>query len=162
MIHLKRLLFLLALASSASADQVNFKLGGSLHTESVLTNKIASVGYTDRLTRLFDYRLETGFFAHNDVGYHVRTGFLSAGIGTGVKGSWYYSHVFFGPSVVTRTDDHLNTPLQFSTDVEFGLTDGRNVELGVGYKHLSNGGIFPGPNKGRDFLYIQLSLPLSR
>lgn len=146
----------------ALASSLQFKFGSSMNVASPFVNKLVALSYRDKLTSILDYQIETGLFANNDVGYRVRTGYVSASIGAGVTGSWYYSRVFVGPAAVSRTDDRLSSTIQLSTDAEIGIRDNRSVELGLGYKHFSNAGIAPGPNKGRDFMYLKLSLPLGR
>lgn len=148
------------ISSSACAHTtLDAKLGGMLHQNDITTNKLISLGFTGDLTRVFKYRFEGGLFALNDAGPNTRTWFTGVSLGTGVTGDWYYARVFTGPALVSRTDDHLNTPLEFNTDIEVGLRDKTGVELGLGYKHMSNGGI-TNPNLGQDFMYLGVKLPL--
>ncbi len=145
--------WLLLMSNYATATDFNLKLGGVMHEPTLISKKFVSLSYEHPFTSLFDYRLEGGILQNNLP--EPLTGFISPSIGLSIKGEGAYAKVFFGPALVTYTDQNLNTSFQFNTDFEVGLRDKRGVELGIGFKHFSNGGITQ-PNYGRDILYFKV------
>lgn len=139
-------------------DSVYLKLGGALNQPTLLTNKLVSFGIQHEAFWVFDYQIESGAFTDTQNVYISPTFFLGPSIGVSIVRSAFYVKVFFGPALVSHTDEHLSTPYEFHTDLQLGFKDYRGVGIGLGYKHLSNAGI-QGPNIGRDFLYFQISLP---
>lgn len=129
------------------------KFGGMLNTPALNQNKLLSIGYQAPLGRIFDYQLEVGTFNDNINDFKTVYGGPSLGLTTG--GDNFYVKVFSGPVFVSYTDQHLSTPVEFNTDFEIGIKDGRGVNIGIGYKHMSNAGIV-GPNIGRDFIYLKI------
>lgn len=134
------------------------KLGGSLNEPSLLTNKMLAAGVQRHLLGVFDYQLELGTFVDNSKPNDWQTVWGAAQIGLSIVNPGYYIKVFSGPAYVSKTDDHLSTPFEFTEDLEIGFVDKRGVGIGFGYKHFSNAGIQQ-PNLGRDFLFFKVMLP---
>jgi hypothetical protein len=134
----------------------SLKVGGALNQPTLVTNKLIGLGYTKPLTPLLDYQLEGGLFT--DLASASVTGFAGPSIGITMVEPTYYLKVFFGPTLITRTDNYLSSIYEFKTDLELGIYDGRNIGVGIGYTHMSNAGLVS-PNHGRDFLYIKITLP---
>jgi hypothetical protein len=138
-------------------DSVYLKFGGSLREPDFFNNKLIAIGFADSLGKsIFDYQLEGGMFANNAIG--GTTGYGGPSLGVSIIERKYYIKAFAGPAVITRLDDHLSTPIVFNIDFEIGLKNTKGEGIGIGYKHLSNGGI-QSPNLGRDFLYLKVMVP---
>lgn len=143
--------WMMLMANYAQAELWVAKAGGDLHETSLIRQKFTSFAYENKLTQLLDYRLELGVMQIN----RDFTGFLSPSVGLVTQGTGIYGKVFFGPAVVTNTSDSLSTHVQFNTDFELGIRDARGLELGVGFKHMSNAGL-GGANTGKDIFYIKI------
>lgn len=156
---MKYIWLLILICHTASANDLQFKIGPTMNTETKFANKLFAMGYSHKLTNLFDYQIEGGLFNSLTGG---QTYFGAVSLGTGVIGSWYYSKIFCGPAYVSKTNEYLNTPIEITSDIEFGLRDNRGVSIGLDYKHFSNGGLVAGPNLGRDFLVLKLQLSLGQ
>ena len=145
-----------AIAQDQTPDQPStyyLKFGGMLNEPVLTQNKLLAVGYQAPLGKLFDYQLEVGTF--NDNISDFKTVYGGPSLGLSVGGDSAYVKAFCGPVFVSYTDQHLSTPIEFNTDFEIGIKDRRGVNIGVGYKHMSNAGTV-GPNIGRDFVYIKV------
>lgn len=119
--------------------------------------KLFAVGYQNELLFL-DYKLETGLWADSGGSNRSSAGFGAASLGLEPHLGVFYIHSFWGLAFITDTDSMLSTHYQFMQDLGLGVGDNRGIRVGVGYKHISNAGI-KSPNRGRDFLYINLQIP---
>ena len=108
---------------------------------------------------IFDYKYEFGGWVDNVSSDRKSAGYASASLGIEPKFSdWFYINSFWGVALITNTDTQLSTPYEFMQDLGVGVKDSRGVRIGTGYKHISNAGIKQ-PNRGRDFLFINLQIP---
>lgn len=153
---------LLLLISSTAIAGPTLKIGGCIDEDQVISlfnNKFAAIGYQNHIKNtIFDYQIEGGYFADATKGILQQTLFAGPSIGLSIENSGHYTKVFFGPSIVSHTDERLSIPFEFNADFEFGFQDSRGVGMGIGFKHMSSAGL-GSPNLGRDFLYLQISLP---
>lgn len=67
-----------------------------------------------------------------------------------------YGKAYFGPALITATDQTLGGHLQFNTDIGFGVRD-QDTQMGITYKHFSCG-FLCSPNKGRDYLTFEAGI----
>lgn len=147
----------LAYGLATSHTNFYFKFGGNMDTSYLWTNKIAALGYQHKLKGLFDYQLEGGYFVDNMQSTAFRTVYASTSAGMSIVKPSYYISTFLGPALVTATDNHLSSPLEFSIDIEAGILDHGETGIGLGYKHFSNP--LTSPNLGRDFLFFKVRIP---
>lgn len=137
---------------------VNYGLGVEpQYTFPNSTIKMISLGETDHLWKVFEYKLDFGAYIDNSQTQGL-IGFASPQIGLRTKGEGFYVGYFVGPALITQTDTRLDDLFEFDNDFELGIRDNRGVRLGVDYKHLSDGGLTSN-NIGRDFFLFQLTIP---
>ena len=134
------------------------KVGGDATNRIVFNNKLITLGYQHKFFYLFDYQLEAGNFSNHGKSLPDESYFVGSSVGVSLVQHSWYAKSFIGPALVTPTNVYLNTPIELNTDLELGLRDHRGLGMGVGYKHMSNGGVTT-PNLGRDFLFLKIQLP---
>lgn len=157
---MKYILLLLLLPTITLADdgQKFIRLGLGMDSTTLPSTKMVSAGYSNKLTSIFDYKLEGGAFDDiNESQGPIAFGGPSLGISTKTKAG-AYGKVFFGPALISQTDSRLGGIFEFQTDLELGLTDYRGVSLGVSFKHISDAGI-TSTNLGRDIIGITIGVP---
>lgn len=91
-----------------------------------------------------------------------RNGSIYASLGLGMKVEIQYIEMRagWGLGAISSKDSYLggNFP-QFNGEIYFGFRDFTGHGIGLQYEHISSAGIVM-PNKGRDFLLLQLSMKL--
>jgi|SRR5581483_378658 len=117
-----------------------------------------SFGYQGETSLFFDYKYEAGLWADSNGDGRSSSGYGAASLGLEPRLGTFYVHSFWGLAYITNTDTQLSTNIEFMQDFGLGLRDSRGVGIGLGYKHVSNAGIKL-PNRGRDFLCIQMQIP---
>jgi hypothetical protein len=156
----KYVLIILFLSLNALADGeklMRLQLGMD-NSPSLPDVKALSLGYSNSLTYIFDYKIEGGLFTDLTQSQGI-IGFGGPSLGLSSKTkSGFYSKIYFGPAFITQTDTRLGGLFEFQTDIEIGLSDYRGIDIGISYKHISDAGITP-LNLGRDFLGITLGIP---
>lgn len=154
---MKKTILALLFPIAVSAGELSLKVGPTLNSPKAFSNKLGALGYSARLSRIFDYQLEGGGFTSltGDIAFYgtVQLGFT-------IKGDRWYSSIFTGPSYISATNEYLNTNIQISNDIELGFRDERGVKLALDYKHFSNAGV-TSPNLGRDFLLLKVAVPFN-
>lgn len=139
-----------------------FKYGLGLKTkdqESISEVKMFSIGRQSPLLYILDQKWEVGMWSDQHGDGRKSSGFGGWSMGVEPKIGTFYVHSFWGVIGITTTDSMLGSNLQFMQDLGMGVRDARGVGIGVGYKHISDAGIKM-PNKGRDFFFAQLQIPL--
>ena len=154
-----RLITLLAFLVSIPTQAAYLKFGGSIGNSVTFGTKFLAIGHQDHLLSLLDYQLESGYILDNEFPGLYRALYVSIAPGFSIVKTDYYLKVFCGPALISNTDVHLSSIFEIATDIELGLRDIRGLDLGVGYKHMSNAGLVP-PNLGRDFLYFKININL--
>lgn len=71
-----------------------------------------------------------------------------------------FFEAFVGPGWNSQADSRTGSRFNIHHDLGVGWMDANGWGLGVGFKHISNGGFFPGPNLGRDFLGVRFLIPI--
>lgn len=102
---------------------------------------------------------ELGAFADNAGNGRKSSAFGFYGIGVNVNAGSVYAQSVFNVGLISSPDAYLGGPFQFSEDLGVGLQSKSGASMGVHFKHISSAGI-ERPNNGRDFLLIQLRVPL--
>ena len=160
------LLVCMLLPSISSADELGegtfFKYGLGVKTkdqESISEVKMFSVGRQSPFLYILEQKWEAGMWSDTHGDGRKSSGFGGWSIGIEPKLGTFYIHSFWGLIGITHTDSMLSTNFQFMQDIGVGLRDARGISIGLGYKHISNAGIQQ-PNKGRDFFFAQLQIPL--
>jgi hypothetical protein len=141
------------------------QLSGNFYAEfgpdlnfSFYSHKFFTVGYTDKLTDIFDYQIEGGGWKTS---YEGERSSLYTSYQIGVKTDTpFYARFFTGPALISTTDQRLSSAFQFKHDLGVGFKDKRNVGIGVNYSHVSNANLKL-PNLGRDFLQLRVEVPFN-
>lgn len=81
------------------------------------------------------------------------------GIGVEPSSKHFYVHYFQSIGAVTSEDQYLSGYFQFFSDVGIGFIGNNKVSVGVGLKHVSNGGIVK-PNIGKDTINLLIRIPI--
>lgn len=124
--------------------------------------KLLSFALQDQFGSMFIHKGEIGFYGDSRADLGRRTsGYLgySLGVRVGPQLTGLYLETLWGVAAISHTDVWLGGNLQFMGDLAIGFQDRQGKCIGVAYKHISSAGIFM-PNKGRDFLVIQVCVPL--
>jgi hypothetical protein len=159
---MKKIFAMLAILISTNSFAGSFaKYGvgilGSADYGTVAT-KVFSIGYEEDWFGPLIHQYELGLFS--DSSGHGRSssgfGFYSAGIE--VKPGYFLVRSLWGVGLITSPDSMLGGPFQFTQDLMIGVRDDKKNAIGIVYKHISSAGIEL-PNKGRDFITIQLEIP---
>lgn len=88
-----------------------------------------------------------------------KTGYLQAGVGVQPEYGPVYIYFYQSVGLLSHTDNYLSTHFQFFEDVGIGFRGKDRTFIGIGYKHISNGGIKL-PNKGKDLIGLHLGFEL--
>lgn len=153
----------LILSSQVHADVVaSVGLGKSAFGSSSGTpfERAASLGYEHSFLNGLFIRPEAGWFM--DISGSGKSSAWAAPL-VGVRSSSSVGpsmHLALGPGYLHNPDSFLGGHFQFSLEGGFALVD-KNFGIGMVWKHLSSAG-FNMPNRGRDFIVLQLRVPLGR
>lgn len=156
--------FCLSLLSSfAQADIVTSVGIGKAAFESVQGapfERAASLGFEHSFQNGIFVRPEAGWFMDNS-GRGVSSAWAAPLVGVRSSSSVGPSvHLALGPGYLQNPDSILGGHFQFSLEGGASLVD-RNFGIGVVWKHLSSAGINM-PNRGRDFIALQVHVPIGR
>ena len=73
---------------------------------------------------------------------------------------WMYIDHYFGPGYISKGNEKISGGLNFSMHMGMGWRDpDSGTTVGMNWKHISNAGLSK-PNKGMDFLLVQVGYPL--
>lgn len=154
-------IWLLFFIPSICSAESYLKYGlGILNSNKAETRHLA-VGVRNQFVSVIDSQLEVGGWADRRTDLNrSSSAYGQYSLGVTVKNSVFYLQAFGGIAAITNTDAFLggNFP-QFVQDIGFGFNDDRGVKIGASFKHMSSAGIY-NPNMGRDFLSLELSIPL--
>jgi hypothetical protein len=140
------------------ATEANFiKAGLGLGTKNPADVKLITIGRKYEFF-LLDYKLEVGGWS-DSTGRTRSSGMGSFELGLEPRFRNWYACWFSGIGGITNRDESLGSFYQFFHSAGIGVKDYRGVGLGLHYKHISNAGIVQ-PNQGRDFLGVELRMPL--
>jgi hypothetical protein len=158
----KLLLPLLALFMSVSANAGSFgKYGLGIANTAEYgsgTVKNFSLGYNEPWYGPFIQQYEVGLFADNAGHDRRSSGYAFYSLGVEVDLQPLVLRSLWGLGGITSPDSMLGGWFQFTQDLLVGLRDRRGNMIGLVYKHISSAGIYS-PNRGRDFLTIQVEIP---
>ena len=148
----------------ATEEYIRYGIGVSHSGEGA--TKVVGIGTSDKLLpgerfSFLAYQFEGGYWFDTQASKGRKSsGYGSAEVGMKVHAGPFAMSSFHGPGFITATDSFLGSIPQFFHDVNLGLEDDRNgATISVGYKHISNAGLFSKINRGRDFMTIKLSVP---
>jgi hypothetical protein len=122
------------------------------------TVKYFGLGYEDRLLGPFIEQFEFGLFADTSGHDRKTSGFGFYSIGVETNPGYFVIRSLFGIGAITSPDTMLGGHFQFTEDLFLGVRDDRGCMIGLNLKHISSAGLSQ-PNKGRDFLVIQVEIP---
>lgn len=149
------------LHTTAALADVTLAVGvgkGAFGSKGTSFERVVAVGY--------EHHFDNGLFVRPEVGY-----FLDIS-GRGLSSFWlapivgvearskagFAIHVGCGPGLLQNPDQVLGGHFQFSCEMGLGVRD-EHFFVGAAGKHLSSGGTSM-PNQGRDFLVIQIGIPV--
>lgn len=142
----------LLLASIARGDEnlvLRMGAGFTNNTKSA----IYSLGYESEFDRFGFYRIDLGAWTDSAPG-HSSSPFGSALAGVKI-GKALNLKLGFGALIMGYPDRMLGFPFNFTEEATLSYK-----AFGVGYKHISNGGLKE-PNLGRDYFYLNLGISLN-
>lgn len=150
----KLLIALLLGSSIVKADD-----GVAIRTGFGTTTETRSALYSFTLERTIEeesfYKLDFGFWTDNQPG-HSSAPFMGPVIG------YHFLHPsgisltpVFGILVMGNPDAVLGAPFNFTEELAIGYHT-----VSIGWKHISNAGT-SSPNMGRDYLFLNLTTPIS-
>lgn len=121
-------------------------------------SKIFSLGYEDEFFGPLISQWELGVFSDSSGHGRLSSGFGFYSIGVEVNPGYLVVRSLWGAGLITCPDSMLGGNFQFTQDLLIGVRDNRRNMIGLVYKHISSAGLEL-PNKGRDFLTIQVEIP---
>jgi hypothetical protein len=160
---MKKLFVLVTLLISTTAHAGSFwRYGVGIFSSAdygKVETKMFSLGYEEDWFGPFIKQYEVGVFA--DQGGHGRRsgGFGNFSMGVEVNPGYLVLRSTWGVGAITCPDSMLGGWFQFNQDLLVGLRDNKGNAIGLDCKHISSAGIYS-PNTGRDFLTIQVEIPL--
>lgn len=120
--------------------------------------KYFGLGHEDRLLGPFIDQYEFGLFADTSGHDRKTSGFGFYSIGVESNPGYFVLRSLFGVGGITSPDAMLGGYFQFTEDLFLGVRDDRGCMIGINLKHISSAGLSQ-PNKGRDFLLVQVEIP---
>lgn len=157
---MKKLLIFLALIMPLNTYAGSFVkyglsvLGDTPHSPA----KIVALGYAEEWFGPLSHQWEVGVFADSSSIDRKNSGFGFYSVGIEVNPSPVVVRSLLGAGLITTPDSVLGGNFQFTQDFLIGLRDQRRNLIGLSCKHISNGGL-TFPNKGRNFLALQVEIP---
>jgi hypothetical protein len=134
-------------------DGLLFKTGlGVFHSQNSATY---AIGYYDTFNDNFLYKLDLGTWTDQREN-RLSSPFSSFSLG-GIVGNYrgVNASLSAGILILGYPDGTLGSPFSFTEELIIGYQC-----VGVGYKHISNAGLAE-PNFGRDYMFLNFSLPLT-
>ncbi len=121
------------------------------------SEKSLNVGYYNKLNKVLGWDVHGGILTDGD----ITSGYVFLQFGSVLHPfDWMYVDHYFGPGFLTKSNSKLTGHLQFSMHMGIGWRDPvKGTTIGMNWKHVSNAGI-QSPNKGMDFLLIQVGIPI--
>lgn len=157
-----KLLLLVSLFVSNSATAGSFGRYGvgifNSAEKSRSETKIFSVGYEEEFFGPFIKQYELGLWVDTAGNGRKSSGFGSFSLGVEINPGYLVMRSLWGVGAITHPDTILGGHFQFNQDLFIGVRDNKRRMIGLNYKHISSAGIY-NPNKGRDFLTIQVEIP---
>lgn len=147
------------MATFSRADDYSFKYGmGIIDEELTGEVKIFNLRHEQHTFAMIHTAQELGCFVDQGRDSGRRSsGFVDYEIG--VKPGpevGVYGKAFWGVLAMSGPDTLLGGPFQFVSDFGVGIRDPLS-SISVGYKHISSAGFYS-PNKGRDFINLELGI----
>lgn len=159
---MKKILAILSLLISTTASAGSFgKYGIGIFSTAdygTATAKMFSLGYEDEFVGPLISQWELGLYSDSSGHGRLSSGFGFYSIGIEVNPGYLVVRSLWGAGLITSPDSMLGGNFQFTQDLLIGLRDNRRNMIGLVYKHISSAGLEM-PNKGRDFLTIQVEIP---
>jgi hypothetical protein len=149
------LLMILGLATPANAAEKNLEIsfGPNVDRGSAFSTKYFAVGYGYNFDPV-SIHPECGFWNKDGLTWTCALqGRINIEANSGI-----FSFAGFGPAWVSRVDDRLSTPFEFSLTGALGLRQ-RGWSVALRFQHFSNAGIKQ-PNVGYDFALGSVQFPL--
>lgn len=153
-------IMLFLLSSTALATDGTFVKYSVSAVGSPSSQKGISIGTQSDLFTILESKKEVGFWIDQTHRPGAKSSaFAQYSIGVEPTSGSFYINFFQGVGAISSKDSVLGGNFQFFEDVGVGIRDqNKGVAVGLHYKHISSAGIFK-PNKGRDFLGLQIMLP---
>ena len=151
----------LLLSTQALADEgyVSFGVGvANSAKRSRGETKVVDLGMRQELYQGIYFQTKLGFYGDGsgDPG-RKSSGYGSLGLGMLIDLRPIEMRAGYGVAAITTPDSYLGGRfVQFQGEAYVGVRDHRGNGLGFAYEHISSAGLCT-PNKGRDFLVLQLS-----
>lgn len=138
---------------------VNYGTGvGKSATSHVGEVKTVGLGFTNEYSSFLHYKGEAGLWVDTIKNGRKSSGYASISPGLDIVGRPFTLSSYHGLGIVGTKDAYLGSNIQFFHDVCAGVKhDFSSSSISMCYKHISNANVFPGPNVGRDFIYVKLS-----
>ena len=153
---MERIGLILALLFSAlahGADQIAFKTGVGTTTDT--KSAVYSIGFENKIQGDSFYKLDFGAWTDNEA-THQSAPFFSPVVGYHLGDADGFSfNPVFGILIMGYPDSVLGSPFNFTEELAIGYK-----HVSIGWKHISNGGT-ASPNKGRDYLFLNIGFPLN-
>lgn len=163
-VKMKRLLIALTLLISSTSLCDEYFLGYGLGVfgsadYSPAQVKTINLGYRSYFFPGFYLSYKAGFWADNSPEIDRKNSFYgSIGAGMKVNVRPMEFRAGWGLAVISNTDSYLGGIFpQFNGELYAGFRDETGHGIGLDYEHISSSGLVM-PNRGRDFLLLQLSL----
>lgn len=122
------------------------------------STKLFSLGREEDLFGPFIHQGEIGLYADQSGHGRKSSAFGFYSIGVEVNPGYFLARSLWGIGAITHPDAMLGGQFQFTQDLFIGVKDYKENAIGLNYKHISSAGIYT-PNKGRDFLTVQVEIP---
>jgi hypothetical protein len=164
---MKNLLALLTLIvallpNQADASRASFRYGLGLFASAVdspVEVKVFGLTYQRELG-ILTWQIEGGGWTDSKEKYGRKEAFFGAtSLGVDVKCGLIFAQSLWGVGAISQRDSLLGSYFNFTHDLIVGVYDKEDRRVGLGWKHLSNAGIFK-PNIGRDFINLTLTVPI--
>lgn len=157
----KAFIILLLASNSALADEVYVNYGVGLAesaVNSVVETKMVDLGERHYLLGGLYWQNRVGFWGDGSGNPDRKSSFYgSSGLGVEADLNPVEIRSGWGLAVISTPDGYLGGSFpQFNGNLGVDLRDKSGAAIGLEYSHVSSAGVLS-PNKGRDFLTIELS-----
>jgi hypothetical protein len=126
---------------------------------SLSQDKFAKLGLQEELWNPFYQRFNVGGWLDTRGQGNSSAAFGGYQIGFEVTNDVFQGSVWTGPAVISGTDSELGGILEFNETIFFGVVDKNQDSIGVAYNHFSDASIESGPNRGRDYIGLEIKCP---
>lgn len=152
--------YMLPVASDERIIKVQYGLGiGDVANGEVLngSEKNLNIGCYSKLNRILGWGTHIGMVSAEN----ITSGYAFVQFGSVLHPfDWMYVDHYFGPGYVMKGNSKIAEGLNFSMHIGIGWRDPmKGTTIGMNWKHISNAGIRK-PNKGMDFVLIQVGIPI--